>query len=77
MIGKGFSYDPLRDATSDKRVVGASMFDNSHVSKQYTKRAELTIQQFKVTRLVDAKVNTIFNLHVTTTRKHHSQIAPS
>jgi len=42
-----------------------------------TKRAELTIQQLKVTLLVDAKVNAILDLHVTTTRKHDSQIAPS
>ena len=30
-----------------------------------------------MTLLVDAKVNTILDLHVTTTRKHDSQIAPS
>jgi len=45
--------------------------------KHYTKRAELTIQQLKVTLLVDTKVNAILDLHVTTTRKHDSQIAPS
>jgi len=39
--------------------------------------AELTIQQLKVTLLVDSKVNAIHDLHVTTTRKHDSQIAPS
>ena len=60
-------------------VVGidASGFDRSHASKQYTKRAKLTIQQLKVTLLVDTKSNTILDLHVTTTRKHDSQIAPS
>jgi len=52
-------------------------FDRSHASKHYTKRAELTIQQLKVTLLVDTKVNAILDLHVTTTRKHDSQIAPS
>jgi len=41
------------------------------------KRAELTIQQLKVTLVVDTKVNAILDLHVTTTRKHDSQIAPS
>jgi IS5 family transposase len=30
-----------------------------------------------VTLLIDAKVNTILDLHVTTTQKHDSQIAPS
>ncbi|PCR89729.1 IS5 family transposase [Natrinema ejinorense] len=60
-------------------VVGidASGFDRSHASKHYTKRTELTIQQLKVTLLVDAKVNVILDLHVTTIRKHDSQIAPS
>jgi IS5 family transposase len=57
--------------------VDASGFDRSHTSKHYTKRAELTIQQLKVTLLVDTKVNAILDLHVTTTRKHDSQIAPS
>jgi len=32
-------------------------------------RAELTIQQLKVTLLVDMKVNAILNLHATTTKK--------
>ncbi len=48
-----------------------------HASKHYTKRVELTIQQLKETLLIDAKVNTILDLHVTTTRKHDSQISPS
>jgi IS5 family transposase len=60
-------------------VVGidASGFDRSHASKHYTKRTKLTIQQVKVTLLVDTRVNAIIDLHVTTTRKHDSQIAPS
>jgi len=56
--------------------IDASGFDRSHASKHYTKRAELTIQQLKVTLLVDTRVNAIIDLHVTTTRKHDSQIAP-
>ena len=60
-------------------VVGidASGFDRSHASKHYTKRTKLTIQQLKVTLLVDTRANAIIVLHVTTTRKHDSQIAPS
>jgi IS5 family transposase len=60
-------------------VVGidASGFDRSHASKHYTKRTKLTIQQLKVTLLVDTRSNAIIDLHVTTTRKHDSQIAPS
>lgn len=34
------------------------------------------IQQLKVTLLDDTKVNAILDLHITTTRKHDSQIAP-
>lgn len=60
-------------------VVGidASGFDRSHASKHYTKRTKLTIQQLKVTLLVDTRANAILDLHVTTTRKHDSKIAPS
>ena len=59
-------------------VVGidASGFDRSHASKHYTKRAKLTIRQLKVTLLVDTRANAILDLHVTTTRKHDTQIAP-
>ena len=59
-------------------IVGIDVpgFDRSHASKHYTKRAKLTIQQLKVTLLADTKVNAILDLHVTTTRKHDSQIAP-
>ncbi|MFC7251441.1 IS5 family transposase [Halomicroarcula sp. GCM10025324] len=60
-------------------VVGidASGFDRSHASKHYTKRAKLTIQQLKVTLLVETRSNSILDVHVTTTRKHDSKIAPS
>jgi len=57
--------------------VDASGFDRNHDSKHYTKRAELTIQQLKVSLLVDTKVNAILDLHVTPTPKHDSQIATS
>jgi IS5 family transposase len=60
-------------------VVGidASGFARSHASKHYTKRTKLMIQQLKVTLLVDTRSNAILDLHVTMTRKHDSQIAPS
>ncbi|MFP4590728.1 MAG: IS5 family transposase [Halobacteriales archaeon] len=57
--------------------IDASGFDRTHVSKHYTKRAKLTIQQLKVTLIVDTRVYTILDLHITTTRKHDTQIAPS
>ena len=62
--------------TSGVVGIDASGFDRSHASKHYTKRAKLTIQQLKITLLVDTKMNAILDLHVTTTRKHDSQIAP-
>ena len=48
-------------------VVGidASGFDRGHASKHYTKRAKLTIQQLKVTLLVDTRANAILDLHIT------------
>jgi IS5 family transposase len=57
--------------------IDASGFARSHASNHYTKRTKLTIQQLKVTLLVDTRVNAILDLYVTTTRKHDSQIAPS
>ena len=63
--------------TSGVVGIDASYFDRSHASKHYTKRTKLTIQQLKVTLLVDTEANAILDLHVTTTRKHDSKIAPS
>ncbi|UIO99497.1 IS5 family transposase [Halobaculum sp. CBA1158] len=63
--------------TSGVVGIDASGFDRSHASKHYTKRTKLTIQQLKVTLLVDTRANATLDLHVTTTRKHDSQIAPS
>lgn len=45
--------------------IDASGFDRSHASNHYTKRAKLTIQQLKVTLLVDTRANAILDLHVT------------
>jgi len=71
------TLSPMLLPTSGIIGVDASGFDRSHASKHYTKRAKITFQQLKVTLLVDTKVNAILDLHVTTTRKHDSQIAPS
>ncbi|GGN21234.1 IS5/IS1182 family transposase [Halarchaeum nitratireducens] len=48
--------------------IDAAVFDRSHASKHYMKRTKLTIQQLKVTLLVDTRSNAIFDVHVTTTR---------
>lgn len=57
--------------------IDASGFDRSHASKPCTKRTNLTIQQLKVTLLVDTKANEVLTRHITTTRKHDTKITPS
>ena len=53
----------------------ASGFDRIHASRHYTKRIGLRIKAMKTTLLVDT--NSIArDLHLTTTRKHDTQIAP-
>ena len=42
----------------------------------YTKLTNLTIQQLKTTLLVDTATKAVLDAHVTTTRKHDTQIAP-
>ncbi len=56
--------------------IDASGFERAHASTHYTKRTNLTIQQLKTTLLVDTATNTVLDIHVTTTRKHDTQIAP-
>ncbi|RNJ22601.1 IS5 family transposase [Halosegnis longus] len=56
--------------------IDASGFERAHASTHYTKRTNLTIQQLKTTLLVDTATNVILDVHVTTTRKHDTQIAP-
>lgn len=56
--------------------IDASGFERSFASRHYTKRAGLTIQQLKTTLLVDTRHNLVLDLHITTTRKHDTQIAP-
>ncbi len=51
-------------------------FERAHASTHYTKRTNLTIQQLKTTLLVDTATNAVLDIHVTTTRKHDTQIAP-
>ena len=55
--------------------IDASGFERAHASTHYTKRTNLTIQQLKTTLLVDTATNTVLDIHVTTTRKHDTQIA--
>jgi IS5 family transposase len=63
---------PLNGVTS----IDASGFERAHASTHYMKRTNLTIQQLKTTLLVDTATNAVLDIHVTTTRKHDTQIAP-
>ncbi len=63
---------PLNGVTG----IDASGFERAHASTHYTKRTNLTIQQLKTTLLVDTTTNAVLDIHVTTTRKHDTQIAP-
>jgi IS5 family transposase len=63
---------PLNGVTG----IDASGFERAHASTHYTKRTNLTIQQLKTTLLVDTATNAVLDVHVTTTRKHDTQIAP-
>jgi IS5 family transposase len=63
---------PLNGVTG----IDASGFERAHASTHYTKRTNLTIQQLKTTLLIDTATNAILDVHVTTTRKHDTQIAP-
>jgi hypothetical protein len=56
--------------------IEASEFERAHASAPYTKRTNLTIQQLKTTVLVAVSTNTVLDIHVTTTQKHDTQIAP-
>ncbi|QIO24843.1 IS5 family transposase [Haloarcula sp. JP-L23] len=63
---------PLNGVTG----IDASGFDRAHASTHYTKRTNRSIQQLKTTLLVDTATNAVFDVHVTTTRKYDTQIAP-
>ena len=72
---------PLNVSLADLPVSGvtgidASGFERTHASTRYTKRTNLTIQQLKTPLLVDTETNAGLDIHVTTTRKHDTQIAP-
>ena len=47
---------------------------SAHASAHYPKRTNLIIQQLKTTLLVDTATNAVLDIHVTTTRKHDTQV---
>jgi len=54
--------------------IDATGFDRRHNSKHYVKRCKILIKSMKVTFLIDTKQLTILGLHITSTRKHDTQI---
>lgn len=72
LLNVSLSDLPLNGVTG----IDASGFERAHASAHYTKRTNLTIQQLKTTLLVDTATNVVLDIHVTTTRKHDTQIAP-
>ncbi|MGQ9733300.1 MAG: IS5 family transposase, partial [Candidatus Zipacnadales bacterium] len=57
-------------------ALDASGWDRSYASRYYTQRVKLQIHSLKTTLLVDTRAQTVLDLHVTTTRKHDTQIGP-
>jgi IS5 family transposase len=72
LLNVSFADLPLKGITG----IDATGFERAHTSAHYTKRTNLTIQQLKTTLLVDTATNAVLDIHVTTTRKHDTQIAP-
>ncbi len=56
--------------------IDTSGFERAHASAHYTKRTNPTIQHLKTTLLVNTETNAVLDIHVTTTQKHNTQIAP-
>ncbi len=57
-------------------ALDATGWERSYASRHYTQRIKLQIRALKVTLLVDTGSQTVLDLHITTTRKHDTQIAP-
>jgi IS5 family transposase len=57
-------------------ALDASGWDRSYASRHYTQRVQLKICSLKVTLLIDTCAQIVLDLHVTTTRKHDTRIAP-
>ena len=57
-------------------ALDATGWDRSYVSRYYTQRVKLKIRALKVTLLVETQAQTVLDVHLTTTRKHDTQIAP-
>ena len=56
-------------------ALDATGWDRSYASRHYTQQVKLQIRSLKVTLLMDTGVQAVLDLHVTTIRKHDTQIA--
>jgi len=56
--------------------IDASGYERHYASHYYAGRAKLKISSIKTTILVDLGEQIVLDLHMTTTRKHDTQIAP-
>jgi IS5 family transposase len=56
--------------------IDASGFDRHYASRYYTQRSKLKISSIKTTLLVDVGAQVVLDLHLTTGRKHDTQIGP-
>lgn len=54
----------------------ATGFGRSRASQYYTQRTSMTLNAVKTTILMDVKAQAILDCHLTTTRKHDTQIGP-
>lgn len=72
LLNISFADLPLKGVAG----IDASGFERAHASVHYTKRTSLRIQQLNTTLLVDSATNAVLDIHVTTIRKHDTQIAP-
>ena len=61
------------DGTS---AIDSSGWERGYASRHYTKRRKIRIKALKVTLLVDTKAQMVLDLHLTTTRRHDTKIAP-
>jgi IS5 family transposase len=57
-------------------ALDATGWERSYASRHYTQRTHLKIKALKTTLLIDTRTQMVLDLHLTTTRKHDTQIGP-
>lgn len=56
--------------------IDATGFERSQASRYYTQRAKMKLEAVKTTILIDVHTQVILDCHLTTTRRHDTQIGP-